>query len=463
MSAESTPKVRIDRNSPLLRIMLIGLLILLLQIPILKISGVIQERSSTRAQAMAEVASKWGNRQAIVGPYLVVPYKRRWVQTDAQGRKTKGESVVEARFLPADLVIGGEIHSETRHRGIFDVPVYRADLKLSGQFRKPDFSGWEVATPADILWDRARMVIEICDARAITGAVALRWGKETISFVPGTGSLYGDQPPALHADLKSLRADALPDFSIPLSLNGTEGISFVPYAERTNVTLRSDWPNPSFQGNWLPQEQSVTGQGFTASWSVSWLGRNYPQRMQYPKDYAQQIEASKFGVNFLSPVDGYRVADRLVKYELLFLSLTFVTLWLFELLAKLRVHPIQYLLVGSAMCLFYLLELSLSEQLGLAMAYSIASSAVTLLVGAYCLSVLKSAARASVIAAVLALLYGYFYVLLQVQDYALLVGSVGLFVTLAAVMYATRRIDWYGNDRGSPAVQIAEMGQAESG
>jgi inner membrane protein len=167
--------------------------------------------------------------------------------------------------------------------------------------------------------------------------------------------------------------------------------------------------------------------------------------MQYPYAHMEQMTAARFGVDFHTPVDTYRVSDRLVKYELLFLGLTFITLWLFELMARLRVHPVQYLLVGSAMCLFYLLQLSLSEHLGLPLAYLVASGAVTGLVGAYCLSVLHSVLRAGIIGGVLALLYGYLYVLLQVQDYALLIGSVGLFMSLAMVMYVTRRIDWYGS------------------
>lgn len=440
MSNTTTTRLQGLQKTPLGRIVLTGVLVLLLQIPILKISGVIEQRSQSRDDAIADIAGKWGHRQALVGPYLVVPYKYHWIETDPQGKKIPRESIREAQFLPETLSIDGETRSETRHRGIFEVPVYRADLRLKGRFTRPSFEEWSTQSK-DILWDRARLVMRISDPRAISSQLAVLWNGDTLAFLPGTGC--EEQVSGVHAPLKGHLRQKEFEFSLAVALNGSDGLSLAPFAEHTDVRLQSNWPHPSFQGNWLPREHSVDAAGFTASWSISHLGRNYPQKMQGMEGYKQQIQMSEFGVDFISPVDTYRVTDRLVKYALLFLGLTFITLWLFELMSQLRVHPVQYLLVGSAMCLFYLLQLSLAEHLGLLRSYLIASSAVTGLVSAYCLSVLKSPGRAGIIGSVLALLYGYLYVLLQVQDYALLIGSVGLFVTLAIVMYVTRRIDWY--------------------
>lgn len=440
MNAVDSVKPRINWNSPLARIVLLGLLVLLLQFPILKISGVIQQRSQSRDAAVSDISGKWGQRQTLTGPYLVVPYIKRWTETDALGKKTLRECTLEAQFLPDKILVDGRSHSEIRHRGIFEVPVYKADLRLNGNFTKPSFDDWGI-NPKDVLWNRARLVLRVSDPRAIAQPPALQWNRATIEFKPGAGG--EDQSSGIHAALDKQLTQKQFEFNLSMTLNGSEGLGFTPFAEHTDIRLQSNWPHPSFRGNWLPREHSVEKQGFNAVWSVSHLGRNYPQRMQGLETWQEKISASEFGVDFISPVDTYRVTERLVKYELLFLGLTFVTLWLFELLLGLRVHPLQYLLVGSAMCLFYLLQLSLAEQLGLVRSYLIASSAVTGLISAYCLSVLRSFGRAAIVGGVLAALYGYFYVLLQLEDYALLVGSVGLFASLAIVMYLTRRIDWY--------------------
>jgi inner membrane protein len=227
-------------------------------------------------------------------------------------------------------------------------------------------------------------------------------------------------------------------------LNGSLGAYFSPFARNTVVEIESNSRNPSFQGNWLPSKRSISDSGFRASWSIPFLGRNYPQAWTSTADMGNAIEASRFGVELSDPVDHYRMAERSVKYAGLFVLLTFTVIWLIEVLAGLRVHPIQYLMLGGALCLFYLLELSLSEHVGFPVAYAIASVAVVGMVGAYCLAVLHNVRRALVVAAGVAALYVYLYVLLMNEDYALLIGSVGLFAILGAVMYVTRRVQWYG-------------------
>jgi len=228
-----------------------------------------------------------------------------------------------------------------------------------------------------------------------------------------------------------------------LDLNGSTGAFFTPLGEQTEVSVRSNWEDPSFQGNWLPTDRSVTGDGFEARWSIPSLGRNYPQKWTRGSVSADVLEASRFGVELITPVDHYRMTERSLKYEILFLFLTFLSLWLFEVLAKVRIHWIQYLLVGAALCLFYLLELSLSEHIGFIGAYMLASAAVVGLIATYGVAVLKGVRRAMLLSFAVAVLYACLFVLLNNQDFALLVGSVGLFAILAAVMFLTRRIDWY--------------------
>jgi len=327
-----------------------------------------------------------------------------------------------------------------RHRGIFSVPVYRLELQLKGRFLQPDFSDWGVAAE-DVLWDRAELWVRISDARAIQNQAALSWNGAEVPFAPGLGE-FGGAGSGIHVPLKGRVAGPGFEFSFPLSLNGSMGAYFAPLGRGTTVTLASSWSSPSFQGNWLPTDRKVRADGFDAKWVIPSLGRNYPQRWTSGTDVMQEMEKSKFGVSLLIPVDVYRMSERSVKYEFLFLLLTFLTLWMFEVLAKRRIHSVQYLLVGAAMCLFYLLLLSVSEHVGFFAAYLLASLAVIGLITAYCAAVLKGTGRALVVGGIVAALYVYLYILLMNEDYALLLGSVGLFGILAIVMYLTRGTDW---------------------
>jgi len=429
------------RHSRLLRVLLIGFLVLLLQIPILMIEGLIGDRTATRKQAVEDVTGKWGREQSIIGPALVVPFVVRWTDEDKSGKKTAHTTVESASFLPEDLRIDGKLESEVRYRGIFGVPVYRLVLQVQGRFLRPDFSDWGVS-PDDILWDRAEMWVRISDARAIQNQAALSWNGGEIPFAPGLGD-FGGAGAGIHAVLKGGLTGPGYDFSFPLTLNGSLGAFFAPLGRGTTVTLASNWRSPSFQGNWLPTDRKVHPDGFESRWVISSLGRNYPQRWTSRTNVSDEMEKSKFGVSLFTPIDVYRMSERSVKYESLFLLLTFLSLWMFEVLAKRRIHSLQYLLVGAAMCLFYLLLLSVSEHVGFLRAYLLASVAVVGLITAYCAAVLKGVPRAAIVGGIVAALYFYLYILLLNEDYALLIGSIGLFVILAAVMYLTRKTDWY--------------------
>jgi inner membrane protein len=220
--------------------------------------------------------------------------------------------------------------------------------------------------------------------------------------------------------------------------------------------LAADSENPSFQGAWLPQQRKISQQGFEASWEIPFLGRSFPQAWIAHEAPEQAVNDSRFGVELVAPVDQYRMAERSVKYAGLFILLTFASVWLLEGLARVQVHPIQYLLLGCALCLFYLLLLSLAEHLGFAAAYALASLAVIALCGAYSLAILRSRPLACCVGAGVAGLYGYLFVLLINEDYALLFGSLGLLLILAAVMYLTRNVDWYALGGGRAAQTDAQ-------
>jgi inner membrane protein len=429
------------RNSQLLRVLLIGFLILLLQIPVVTLQQLVSDRQLVRAEAITDITSKWGNQQTVIGPRLIIPYIKRL------GTEEKlSTQVLYGTFLPEDLQIASKLDPEVRYRGIFEVPVYKTDVMLSGNFLRPDFTLWGIE-PKDILWDQAELTIQISDTRAIQNQAVLGWNQTQIAFEPGLGKLGGTGS-GIHASLRNQMGLANFNFSIPLKLNGSQTLQFVPLGKVTQVTMSSTWNNPSFQGLWLPTERSITEQGFNATWSIPSLGRNYPQQWNNETSIDElTIEASAFGVDLLSPVDNYRKTDRSIKYNFLFLGLTFVTLWLFELTAGLTIHPLQYLLVGAAMCLFYLLQLALSEHIGFHYAYAIASFSVVILITTYCFAVLGAKQRGGIVGVLQVVLYSYLYVVLANQDYSLLLGSIGLFLFLAVIMYCTRRIDRFDSDR----------------
>jgi inner membrane protein len=446
------------RNSKLLRLLFVGLLALVLQIPIAMISGLVRERQTRRLEAMTEVSSKWGNAQVVSGPALVVPYGLRVIERSSDGQHTSRVETRDAVFLPERLAVDGMVDSAIRSRGIFTIPVFTLDATLEGEFARPSFADLGVE-PAFVSWDRARLALGISDARAIQRETTLTWNGREARFLAGDGGFTDAGGSGIHAPVVLDEASDRYRFSFPLALNGSVGAYFTPFGQNTTVELRSDYGHPSFQGNWLPNERVVGADRFEARWSIPSLGRNYPQAWTIGAVNASMrdaIQGSRFGVDLLEPVDHYRMSERSAKYAGLFILLTFATVWLVEVLAGVRVHPIQYLMLGAALCLFYLLELSLSEHLGFPVAYALASVAIVVMAGAFCLVALRRASRASIVGAGVALLYGYLYVLLMNEDYALVIGSIGLFLILATIMFATRRVDWYaaGRSAARPAESV---------
>jgi len=431
-------------RSILFRILPIGALILLLQIPIISISSLIGDRQHRAWQAEKEVSNTWGKEQLIAGPVLNIPYE---VMEPVQYGSQLVAIEHQVRLLPQSVQITGEMVPEVRTRGLFDVLLYQAKLKIEGRFARPDFQALGI-DPARVKNDKIILSVGISDPRAIRDSAFLQWKNEQLPFRAGTGRPIAKTSDSLdtgiHVRIPSVQSeqDFIP-FSFDLELNGSGTLQFVPVGAETTARLNSTWPSPSFSGSYLPRERSVSEKGFDASWKVLILGRGFPESWVDDALTFQGLTASSFGVSLISPVDARRMTQRAVDYELMFVFLTFLTYFLFEILCKTRIHGIQYLFVGSALCLFYLLLLSLSEYVGLTTSYLIASSTVVVLVSCYSLSVLKAGRRAAIVTAALTALYGYLYVLLQLEDYSLLAGSLGLTLILALTMYLTRNIDWY--------------------
>ncbi len=417
-----------------LRLLVLSFLALLLLIPVGMVRDVVAERQARRDEAVANVAASWGGAQRIGGPRIVVPYRAEWTELLPGGGVRSGQSRESASFLPEVLTGSGDLTAETLHRGIFEIPVYRTKLAFEGSFAPPSFA--ELPVPSErIDWEGAELVFDLTEARAIDGAT-IAWNGERRELQPGSAA-----GGAIHVPL-ALLAKQGGAFEIELELRGSESLSFVPAGNATRIALRSNWASPSFAGAWVPTARDVTASGFAATWGITALARGLPQRWLSPSAPEKELDAAAFGVRLLSPVDTYRMAERSAKYAVLFIALTFATLWLFEVLTRTPLHSVQYLLVGAALCLFFLLELSLAEHLGFGLAYSLACGGVVGLIGAYAWAVLRTAGRAAIVAGIVTSLYGYLYVLLTTEDYALLAGALGLFVALAAIMWLTRRVDW---------------------
>jgi inner membrane protein len=278
----------------------------------------------------------------------------------------------------------------------------------------------------------------------------MQWGTKRLRLVPGT--TLEDFPSGVEVRVPGLQQprDGVP-FALDLTLNGSEELRVAPVGVTNAVRVSSSWPDPGFRGAFLPAERTIGPTGFEAQWRVSYYGRGYPQAWtgrapgSVPFD-SRAVGSSLIGVELVSLVDGYRTVERAIKYGVLFITLVFTTFFLFEVLARLRIHPFQYTLVGASLCLFFLALLSLSELVRFGVAYLVAASASALLVTGYAVALLRDVRRALVVGTALAVVYGFLYVILRLQDYSLVVGTTGLFLVLAIVMYATRSIDWYRRD-----------------
>lgn len=417
---------------------IVAALTLLLLIPAVFVDSLVSERSSRRASATLEVSTSWGSAQTLIGPILSIPFKE--VSKDKKGAESF--SIRYAHFLPNNLLIKGSLKPEIRYRGIYRVPLYSSHFVIEGQFSAPDLNKLRISSD-NVLWDDAFITFGITDLKGVRDTVNLQWNATRYRSEPG---VLSDELLASGITFKPRigKAQALYTFSFPLSLNGSSEIRFVPVGEVTEVVLDSPWGNPSFVGSFLPHTHSITDDNFHAEWKILNVNRNFPQAWIEGR---YNVVESSFGASLYLAVDQYQKIDRSVKYALLFIALTFVSFFLSEIIAKIVFHPIQYTLVGFALILFYVLLLSLSEHIGFNLAYLIGSAGIVFLITVYAFWMSANRTIALVIFLVLVALYSFLFVTLQLQDYALLLGSVGLFVVLFIVMYLTRNIDWFSINR----------------
>jgi inner membrane protein len=423
-------------NKTWLKALITAGLILLMLIPITFVSNLVEERQSRQAEVKHEVSSKWAEEQTISFPYLFIPYQ-------VIGKSDDGKTVVNHLHftaLPEDLDVTGNVSTEERQRSIYRVLLYRSELLAKGTFiiHLPDD-----VTPSSVDWRNIRLCLGISDFKGIEEKVTANVNSISHELTPGLPSNDIDET-GLSAPL-TLTAEDLDkqvSFELPLKIKGSDQLHFVPLAGNSQFTLRSAWTSPSFDGNTLPAERTLRDSGFEAVWNFN--KANLPFNTTF-KELNLKKADYEFGVSLLQPTDQYAKTMRCVKYAILFIGLTFSLFFIVEIMQKKPFHPVQYLLVGIALVVFYTLLLSISEFLLFDLAYLIASAATVLLIALYAKSHFKSWKVAGAFGSVTGFIYAFIFVLIRLEDTALLVGSIGLFIILALGMYASRKVNWYGD------------------
>jgi inner membrane protein len=413
----------------------IGVLVVTLLVPLGMIERLIAERGQRHDAASAAIASTWGGGQTIGGPILIVPLR---VANSADPAATD-----EMYLLPEELDIASDVKVQALARGIYRIPVYGARIRISGRFAAPPASLHR--GNVEPLWDQAAIALPVSELRSIREPVRFASGGTNVSLQRGGTPVagFGPQLVGRFADLGFGEPSAPFDFSVDVALDGSDWLGFLPLGSVTRVTATFDWPSPSFRGAYLPEQRDRTAKGFVATWRVLDFGRAFPPRWKRSDPGAIMVgSSSEFGAGLIEPIGTHEATLRAAKYGVLLIGLCFAAYFAFELLASLRLHALQYLLIGMANCVFYLLLLALAEQIGFGLAYLASAGASATLITLYSVAVLRSVQRAVPIGALLAALYSYLYVTLSAEDYALLLGALGTFGALAAVMYVTRNVDW---------------------
>lgn len=439
----------------------------ILMIALMMVSDVVRDRIYNRDRAMQSVVNSTAGAQTLFGPVLAQRCSREVSGKDGEGRSETRLVSFQRYALPDEISHQVRTDMQPRARGLYQVNTFLMADKLVARFAPGNQIQGKPEGASVRHCDAPRLILPLSDPRGIRSA-ALQVDGKALPLEPGTGhavysrGLQSKPLPAAMAD-----SSAAMEVVVQLQLMGTERLAFVPLGGTNQVSMQADWPHPSFGGNFLPLSREISDQGFSASWSIPALASSARQSFVQERALCSLAAANtddspegsqcleQFGTSFIDPVNPYSLSDRATKYGVLFIVLTFVAVAMFEVLKKLRVHPVQYLLVGSALCIFFLLLISLSEHLGFNQAYAIAASACVLLLGYYASHILGSLRRGLPFAALIAVMYGLLFVLLQLEQTALAVGSIALFAVLAVVMVATRKVDWYAFGKGDSTQEAA--------
>ncbi len=453
-------------HAALFKMGFLGLLVIAMLIPLDYVHSVVRERAYLSETVTRELGESWGRVQSIAGPILLLPIEEPKLVTvrNKDNRPGSPAYVEETQWIRRHLYILPELQqieadltSQIRKRGIYEALLYTLDAKTQGSFQIPSAADLPLKEDARVLWNQAKLLVQLSDLRGSANAPKLRWGDKELVFDVRSEKLPGisvDSLAWIEATLPALSPSAGPqDFAFDLKLKGSDSVRFVPLGRQSNFELSGDWPHPSFSGAQLPVAYDLSAEGFKAEWQVSHLARGLPQIMRDDGLGAlgQLPGGNASTTRLLTPVDFYLKSERSVKYGLLFVIVTFGTLFIFEALGRRRLHAVQYLMTGAAVTLFFLLQLSLAEVIGFALAFGLAALVCVALVTLYAIKITASRSRGLLLGGLLSSVYGYLFVTLQSQDQAMLMGSLLLLALLAGAMYATRNFDWYslGSDKRS--------------
>jgi len=432
------------KESVTVKLAFIGLLVILLLIPSTLVQNLIQERSLRQDETEKQVSDQYSGEQLVQGPVLVIPYKKQLKETDNSGKEVTKEVINNLFLLPNELDYNANVSPDILHRGIFEVVVYNGTVKVSGNFTKADLSSLSI-TADQLMPDKAKLLFSISDLKGLKTNPQLKIAGQTATAEPAFGDTVFTNGLQVAVNLSGLMDKTIP-FEFNLDLKGSEELSFLHLGKTTDVTVKGNWGSPSFDGRYLPDTRTIDTKAntFDAKWRMLYYNRPFPQ--QWVDDLnvlkTKKADDATFGVKLRLPVDQYQKTTRSSKYAILIIMLTFISLFLTEMISKHRIHVFNYVLIGAAMIVYYTLLLSFSEQVGFTSAYLIASAATVILVAAFLRSLIKTLKTTGLFALILSLFYAFIYVIIQLEDLALLVGSVALFLVVAILMYFSRKINW---------------------
>ncbi|HWV73520.1 MAG TPA: cell envelope integrity protein CreD [Pseudosphingobacterium sp.] len=425
------------------KVVTVAFLSILLLIPSFLVIDLIHERQGRQAEVRKEIAQSWAGNQYVGGPVIVIPYKTWQEDRDSKGNISTKEIIQYVFLLPDELNVAARTQPKILHRGIFDAVVYHAAVKVKGSFAELDIKKAGV-DPHFLQWEKAQLIIGVSDVKGLQKTPTLILSDTTQEMESDFSALnVFDNSLSVNIDL-SKHKSTRKTFSFALNLRGSEGLFFMPLGKNTRIAIQGNWANPSFAGAYLPEKRTIDNSTFHAIWDVPHFNRPYPQQWLSVDGAKIKQSASNYycGSNFLLPVDQYQKTMRSAKYAMLIIMLTFVSLLFTELITKRDINIIQYVLIGGAMVVYYSLMLSFSEQVGFNWAYLIASAATIVLVGLFIFSILRNKKVATLLAGILAIFYLFIYVIIQLQELSLLIGSVGLFITVALLMYTSSKVHW---------------------
>ncbi|MES2486677.1 MAG: cell envelope integrity protein CreD [Bacteroidota bacterium] len=427
------------------RVIMVGMLTLVLLLPLHYVKGIINERQHLQEEVKNDIAQKWGGSVYVLGPVLKLPYNVV-NETEVVDKTTNKISVRRSVFIdylyifPEQLDINTDVQTTKKHRSNYEAAVFTSNMKLKGFYPAPDLAKHNIA-PENVIWNKATIIMSTNTLKSIKGAVNISFKGNKYDFEPLaklTENVALSTLQTTNINLGSAVTGMLP-FEMKISYDGSERLGIVPIGKYTTAKMAGNWPSPKFDGNFLPGDSTVTDAGFNASWKISQLNRPFAQ--QYITTIPDLSKYS-FDVDFLIPVDEYQQNERASKYGFLVIGLTFLIFFLIQSISKIGIHIFQYAMIGLALIMFYTLLISITEHSSFKLAYLIAGLSVVVMVALYSISILKDRKFPLFIGASLTALYTFIYVIIQLENYALLAGSIGLFFILGAVMYFSRKINW---------------------